>query len=110
MKRISMLATAALLMMAMLAVLAGTAAAHPHVASNPDPDQQLANDQNHPRFIDDGSGLHQSCEGVEELPGTGPAFYGIETAHHGPDAGDPGKDDGCYATQGAPQDNNPGIS
>ena len=111
MRHIMLLATVALLMTAMLAIVAGTASAHSHVASNPDPDQTLANGQNHPLFVSDpNTGLSTSCEGVQELPGTGPAFYGIETAHHGPDAGDPGKDDGCYATQGTPQDNNPGIS
>jgi hypothetical protein len=31
-----------------------------------------------------------------ELLGTGPTFYGIETAHHGPDAGTAGKADECF--------------
>ena len=118
MRRITLLATVALLMMAMLAVLgAGTAAAHSHVASNPDPDQQIANGQNHPAFAyDANTNLSTSCEGVNELPNTGPAFYGLETAHHGPDAGDPGKDEGCYAAHDddegetlPPPDANPGI-
>jgi hypothetical protein len=44
MRHIVLLATVALLMRAMLAILAaGTAAAHVHVASNPDHDQALAN-------------------------------------------------------------------
>jgi len=30
-----------------------------------------------------------------------PAAYGLETAHHGPDAGEPGRGDGCYQTTGA---------
>ena len=107
MRRIILLATVALLMTAMLAVLAGTAAAHPHVASHPDPDQVIANGQNHPSYSPaDSSGLRHSCEDAN----TGPAYYGLESAHHGPDAGTPGKADGCYATQGDPQDNNPGIS
>src|SRR5215203_3757050 len=115
MRRIILLALLALLMTAMLAVLgAGTAAAHSHVASNPDPDQELANGQNHPAFfIDPDTGLITSCEGVNELPNTGPAFYGLESAHHGPDAGDPGKDEGCYAAEGTlppPPDTNPAIN
>ena len=99
MRRIILLATLALLMTAMLAVLgAGPAAAHPHVALNADHTQVIANGQNHPGFfIDPVTELITSCEGVNELPNTGPAFYGLETAHHGPDAGDPGKDEGCYA-------------
>jgi hypothetical protein len=104
MRRIILLATVALLMTAMLAVLAGTAAAHPHVATNPDPDQPIAHGQLHPGFfVDPDTGLSTSCEGVlEPEGGSGPAFFGLETAHHGPDAGDPGKDEGCYAAEGGP--------
>jgi hypothetical protein len=94
----------------LLAVLAGPVGAHPHVVSNPDHDQVLANGQNHPGFSPtDATGLRNSCEGVLEPANSGAAGYGLETAHHGPDAGDPGKADGCYATQGDPQDNNPAI-
>ncbi len=89
---------------------AGPAAAHPHVVSTPHHDQELANGQNHPGFGPaDDSGLRHSCEGELEPADSGPAGYGLETAHHGPDAGTPGKADGCYATQGDPQDNNPAI-
>ena len=117
MRRIILLAPLALLMTAMLAVLgAGTAAAHSHVVNNPNHQQELANEQNHPAFaFDPTTGLSTSCEGVNELPNTGPAFYGLETAHHGPDAGTPGKaDDGCYAAVGGapgipPPDTNPAI-
>lgn len=84
-------------------LLTPTAAfAHPHTANG----QVIANGQNHPPFID---GV--SCE---SSGGYGPAWYGLETAHHGPDAGDPGKDDGCYETTGnvAPgqDDENPAIN
>jgi len=49
MRRIILLATVALLMTSMLALLgAGTAAAHPHEVSNPSHDQVIANGQNHP--------------------------------------------------------------
>jgi hypothetical protein len=106
MRRIISLATVALLMTAMLTVLgAGTAVAHVHVVENPDHTQELANGQNHPGFV---SGTQ--CEGVNEPENSGPAGYGLETAHHGPDAGTPGNADGCYATtQTPPPDNNPAI-
>jgi hypothetical protein len=109
MRRILVLMTVAAMMTAMLAVLAGTAAAHPHVVKNPNHDQQLANGQLHPGFVyDEGTNLSTACEGVIELP------YGLETAHHGPDAGTPGKADGCYAAgednaAPPPPDTNPAI-
>jgi hypothetical protein len=111
MRRIILLAMVALLMTAMLAVLAGTVAAHPHVVSNPD--QVIANGQNHPGFVSDSeTGLITMCEGVNEPPDSGPAGYGLETAHHGADAGTPGKGDGCYAVEDdapPPPDTNPAI-
>ncbi len=113
MRRFIMLVTVALLMTAMLAILgAGTAAAHPHFVANPNHDQVIANGQNHPGFVyDSETDLSTMCEGVNEPPDSGPAGYGLETAHHGPDAGDPGKDDGCYAAEGPPPppDTNPAI-
>ena len=114
MRRIILVATVALLMTAMVALLgAGTVAAHPHVAENSPQDQQIANGQNHPGYsYDPTTNLSTSCEGVlEPAVPSGPAFYGLESAHHGPDAGDPGKGDGCYAAEGTPppQDNNPAI-
>src|SRR5215207_10496651 len=115
MRRIILLVLVGLLMTGVVTVLgAGTATAHSHVASNANHVQALANGQNHPAFfIDPDTGLITSCEGVNELPNTGPAFYGLETAHHGPDAGDPGKDEGCYAAEGTlppPPDTNPSIN
>jgi|SRR5215203_326014 len=113
MRHIILLATLALLMTAMLAILAaGTAAAHVHVASNPDHDQALANGQNHPGFVyDSNTNVSTMCEGVNEPADSGPAGYGLETAHHGPDAGTAGKADGCYAAVGPPPppDTNPAI-
>ena len=93
--------TAALVAVAALS-LAATAGAPPH--------QVLANGQNHPGFqpIND-DGLRLSCAGVLQPANAGSAGYGLETAHHGPDAGRPGKGDGCYATEGDPADNNPAI-
>jgi hypothetical protein len=98
-----------------VALLAGlalpaAATAHPHVVSNPSHSQVLANGQNHPGFQPaNADGLRLSCEGVLEPANAGPAGYGLETAHHGPDAGRPGKGDGCYATVGDPADSNPAI-
>jgi hypothetical protein len=118
MRRITLLATVALLMTAMLAILsAGTAAAHVHFAQNSPHLQTLANEQNHPGFgpTDSETGLRTMCEGVLEPADSGPAGYGLETAHHGPDAGTPGNADGCYAAVDPtpldpPPDTNPGIS
>ena len=66
--------------------------------------QVLANGQNHPGFVG-----NLSCEGINEPANSGPAGYGLETAHHGPDSGDPGKDDGCYQRDAPPDDQNPAI-
>jgi hypothetical protein len=79
--------------------LAGAVSAHSHTAGPKD--QVIAHGQNHGPFV---SGV--TCGGD-------PAAYGLESAHHGPDAGTPGKADGCYMTTGgvAPglDDENPAI-
>jgi hypothetical protein len=117
MRRIILLATVALLMTTVVALLgAGTVAAHPHVAENSPHDQQIANGQNHPGYsYDAATNLSTSCD-TSATPGD-PAFYGLESAHHGPDAGDPGKDEGCYAALDddggvtlPPPDTNPAIN
>lgn len=74
----------------LLVALAAPAAAHPHRVSvaHQGAGQELANGANHAPFV---SG--KSCGGA-------PAAYGLETAHHGPDAGTPGKGDGCYQVDG----------
>jgi hypothetical protein len=87
-------------------------AAHVHVVNNPNHSQELANGQNHPGFVyNPATNTSTSCEGVNEPANAGPAGYGLETAHHGPDQGTPGKADGCYAQPGAPPppDGNPAI-
>ena len=91
----------------MLALGAGVAVAHPHQASRAHhgEGQQIANGQNHGPFTTTTDGHGQTCGGD-------PAAYGLESAHHGPDAGDPGKADGCYETDSMPpgsDDNNPAI-
>jgi hypothetical protein len=91
---------------------ASGAFAHAHAAENAHggEGQVIANGQNHPAFING-----ESCDTFTHLAGYGPAWYGLETAHHGADAGTPGKGDGCYQTEGrlAPtdpaSDRNPGI-
>lgn len=96
------------------AVLATSAVAlaHSHAAehAHQGQGQLIANGQNHPAFING-----ESCDSYTHLPGYGPAWYGLETAHHGPDAGAPGKGDGCYQIEGRlspldpASDRNPGI-
>jgi hypothetical protein len=93
------------------------AAAHDHFSANGQAGdgQVLANGQNHPRFLPNGDGTFTSCESYGPVPGDsiGPAWYGLETAHHGPDSGDPGRAEGCYKADGSPaagqDDQNPAI-
>lgn len=92
-----------------LAMFVGGSAAfaHPHEASpaHQGEGQQIANGQNHGPFTTTTEGHGQTCGGD-------PAAYGLESAHHGPDSGDPGKADGCYETDSMPpasDDNNPAI-
>jgi hypothetical protein len=92
-------------------------AAHDHYSANGQAGagQVLANGQNHPRFLPNGDGTFSSCVANGPVPGDsiGPAWYGLETAHHGPDSGDPGKAEGCYMADGSPaagqDDQNPAI-
>ena len=93
-----------LAMVAAIALLAFSAAAtlaHSHVVGSNG--QVIANGQNHPAFIfDPVTGTWFSCVTNTLLPGYGPAWYGLETAHHGPDSLVPGKGDGCYAADASP--------
>ncbi len=98
-------ATAALVAAASLAA-AAPVGAHVHHVDNPSHSQNLANGQNHAPFVfDSSSGRFESCGQVD------PAGYGLETAHHGPDQGGPGKADGCFAlsTPPAQTDSNPAV-
>lgn len=100
-----------------LLATAAPVAAHMHFAENGQAGdgQVIANGQNHPRFLPNGDGTFSSCESYGPVPGSsiGNAWYGIETAHHGPDSGDPGKGDACYTADGSPglgqDDQNPAI-
>lgn len=84
---------------AFLLIGAAPALAHPHIVSPSG--QVIARGQNHPRFI---NGLACVSYGpavtVPAVP-VGPAWFGLETAHHGPDAGTPGRADECYQTTGS---------
>ncbi len=76
---------------------AASVSAHPHTANS----QVIANGQNHGSYSPTG-----------EVCGGDPAAYGLETAHHGPDSGTPGKGDGCYQVDSMPpgsDDENPAI-
>ena len=103
----------------LIVVMVAPVAAHdPHTAGNPDraagTGQVIANGQQHPAFLDlDVDGQRESCDWYPATPfgAVGPSWYGIETAHHGPDSGDPGRGDGCYETDSNPTAdvNNPAI-
>lgn len=79
-------------------LLAGPAGveAHPHTVLPSG--QVIANGQNHPAFI---NGLACLSNGPAGTAPIGRAWFGLETAHHGPDAGDPGAADRCYQTTGS---------
>jgi hypothetical protein len=89
-------------------LLAGAApvAAHAHFAVNGQAGagQLLANGQLHPAFRPNGDGTFSSCVSYGPVGTTtiGNAWFGLETAHHGPDSGDPGKGDGCYMANASP--------
>ncbi len=76
---------------------ASPASAHVHQVG----DQVIANGQHHPVFTRvAGTDQGTACD-TSAGPGgaqIGPAWYGLETAHHGPDTGTAGKGDGCYQT------------
>ena len=92
--------------------LAGSASAHKHYVTTGDGETvYIANGQNHWGFTDQGDGTTLSCEGIKPTANVGPAGYGLETAHHGPDL-EPGQGDGCYTTYGdsvPSEDVNPAI-
>jgi hypothetical protein len=106
-------ALAAALTVAALGV-ATPASAHPHVAAKAHggTGQVLANGQNH---ATPQAGFTLICSTSPDGKTSAPAVYGLETAHHGPDAGTPGKsDDGCYQNESDVRqptaDVNPGIN
>jgi hypothetical protein len=111
MTRFPRILTALLAAATLLALSASATAAHSHVIGRNG--QVIANGQNHYAFILQADGTWLSCDTFTALAGVGPAWYGLETAHHGPDSADPGKGDGCYAADASPlsetDDQNPAI-
>jgi hypothetical protein len=93
----------AALLAALVLLAASTAVASAHKHEIGRNGQVLANGQNHPAFAFDAeTGKWVSCVTNVLLDGYGPAWYGVETAHHGPDSLTPGKGDGCYAADDNP--------
>lgn len=89
---------AAVAIVAGVAIMATSpASAHVHTVNG----QPIANSQHHPIFTSAGGDQGTSCD-TSAGPGgaqIGAAWYGLETAHHGPDTGAAGKGrDGCYQT------------
>ena len=95
----------------LLALSASMATAHSHVIGSNG--QVIANGQNHYAFVAVGDGTFITCDTFTPLANVGPAWYGLETAHHGPDSGEAGRGDGCYLADGSPlsevDDVNPAI-
>jgi hypothetical protein len=86
-----------------LAIAPAAASAHPHQAlhAHQGAGQVLANGANHGPATNN----IMFCQ-------ADPGAYGLETAHHGPDAGTPGNADGCYQLDSWPPTsdvNNPSI-
>lgn len=103
--------TATIAAMSLLVVSATSVAAHAHTIGRNG--QVIANGQNHYAFVMQTDGTFLSCDTFTALPNLGPAWFGLETAHHGPDSGSPGRGDGCYAADASPlseaDDVNPAI-
>lgn len=90
--------TLKLMIVATVAITAaGSAFAHPHTVEKNG--QVLANGANHPPFLLDANGNRKSCEASPQRNNNA-AWYGLETAHHGPDASGGGRSDGCYQIEG----------
>jgi hypothetical protein len=95
----------------LLAVSVSAVSAHPHTIGRNG--QVIANGQNHYGFVMQADGTFLSCDTFTPLANLGPAWFGLETAHHGPDSGAPGRGDGCYLADSSPlgeaDDVNPAI-
>ena len=104
----------ALLSVAAFSLVPTSLAAHPHSIDNKR-DQVIANGMNHPLFELNEDGLYDSCLDNTLPSDYGPAWYGLERAHHGADASDPGRADGCYMLEdgilpGQDTDTNPAFN
>jgi len=103
----------AAMLAALLLMVASTAVASAHSHTIGSNGQVIANGQNHYAFVLQADGTYLTCDTFTALANQGPAWYGLETAHHGPDSGDAGRGDGCYAADASPlseaDDVNPAI-
>lgn len=103
------LPSAMLAALALLAASTAVASAHSHTANG----KLIANRQSHYAFQPQGDGTFLTCDTFAALPNVGPAWYGLETAHHGPDSGGAGRGDGCNLADASPSgetdDQNPAI-
>lgn len=103
------LPAAMLAALSLLAVSTAMASAHTHRANG----TLIANGQNHYAFLMQADGTYLTCDTFTPLANVGPAWYGLETAHHGPDSGVQGKGEGCYLADADPRgeddDVNPAI-
>lgn len=112
--KVAIVASAVVMGSVMATALPAAAHAPHHVDLGNGGEQVLAEGRNH-GAVDTTSepGLALFCVDAGEQLADGHtlsgAMYGIETAHHGPDAGQPGRSDGCYATTTPITDNNPAI-
>lgn len=110
-KRVRRAAAAGVLVGGLTLATAAPTWAHSHVIGSNG--QVIADGQNHYAFVAQGDGTYLSCDTFTPLANLGPAWFGVETAHHGPDSGDAGKGDGCYLADAAPtgeaDDVNPAI-
>lgn len=81
---------------------APAAVAHPHKIATPHHEQFIGGGGNHPAFIS-GVSCADNAPAVPDGSPIGSSWYGLETAHHGPDAGTPGRGTGeaCYQTTGS---------
>lgn len=111
MKKLWRVPAATLAAVGLLTASAAAASAHSHVIGSNG--QVIADGQNHYAFVAVGDGTFLTCDTFTALANQGAAWYGLETAHHGADSGDPGKGDGCYLADASPlgeaDDVNPAI-
>ena len=111
MKKLWRVPAAMLAAIGLLTASAAAASAHPHIIGSNG--QVIANGQNHYAFVPVGDGTFLTCDTFAPLANQGAAWFGLETAHHGPDSGDAGRGDGCYLADASPlgeaDDVNPAI-
>jgi hypothetical protein len=112
MKRRIVMRTLLIAGLGMLVLGFATAASrHSHHLTLGNGEQQVLTDgQNHSGIhpANEG-GMRESCESTLEPFDNGSAGSGLQTAHHGPHAGQFDTGDACDAVVGNPQDNGPAL-